>query len=464
MSTQLSDPTYIGDLGGGLIRRWSTRADQAGIAHLMSHVFRDSPDDPPNLRSADVARILLNGNFPYMGPGDFAVVEDTGRPGNPIVACTCLWRLRWRYGGIPLDVGQPEMVATDADYRKRGLARALFEMVETRSRAEGRLVLAITGIRYFYRKFGYEYALDLEGGRHVPVVAIPEQAEGESKACSLRLATLDDIPKLMRLYDLPSAASFVWHEATEAFWRHHITSWDERFVHEAGPTGTALYGRLHIILDQSGQVVGYTSLAAKRWGSDLMVFALQLDAGVNWQAAAPGLLRTLSAYGQQLPTVGEPAKPFSGIFFNLGRSHPLFDVLHDTVPMREEPPYTWYVRVPEVPAFLRHVAPVLEARLAGSIMPGYTGEMKIDFYRDGLRLQFAEGKLVLAESWQAPLYGNDANAGFPPFVFLQLLFGYHSLDELTVFLPDAWASPEATVLLNSLFPKHASVVYPLCTL
>ena len=33
--------------------------------------------------------------------------------------------------------------------------------------------------------------------------------------------------------------------------------------------------------------------------------------------------------------------------------------------MREEPPYAWYVRVPDMPAFLRHIAPVLEARLGG---------------------------------------------------------------------------------------------------
>lgn len=464
MSTQLSDPTYTGDLGGGLIRRWSTRADQAGIAHLLSHSFRDGPDDPPNVRSVDVARILMNGDFPYMGPGDFAIVEDTSRPGSPIVACTCLWRLRWRYGGIPLDVGQPEMVATDAAYRKRGLARALFEMVEARSTAEGRLVLAITGIRYFYRKFGYEYALDLEGGRQVPVGAIPEQPKGESETCSLRLATVDDIPELMRLYDLPSGASFVWNEATEAFWRHHITSWDEPIVREVGPTGTALYGRLHMILDRGGQVMGYAFLAAKRWGSDMVVFALQLDDKVNWQAAASCLLRALRAYGQQVPAIGEAAKPFSGIFFNVGRSHPLFDVLRDTVPMREESPYAWYVRVPDIPAFLRHVAPVLETRLARSIMPGYTGEVKIDFYRYGLRLQFSEGKLVMVEPWQAPLYGNDANAGFPPHVFLQLVFGYRSLDELSAFLPDAWAGPAATVLLNAVFPKQPSVVYPLCTL
>ena len=48
MSTQLADATYTGDLGGGLIRRWSTRTDQAGIGHLLSHVFRDGPDDPPD--------------------------------------------------------------------------------------------------------------------------------------------------------------------------------------------------------------------------------------------------------------------------------------------------------------------------------------------------------------------------------------------------------------------------------
>ena len=462
MSAILAEPTYIGDLGGGLIRRWSTRADEAGIADLLGRVFRDSPDDPPNVRSADVARILLHGDFPYMGPGDFAVVEDTSRPGSPIVACTCLWRLRWRYGGIPLDVGQPEMVATDAAYRKRGLARALFEMVEARSRAEGHLVLAITGIRYFYRKFGYEYALDLEGGRQVP--AIPEQPAAESEAYSLRLATLDDIPQLLRLYDLPSAASFVWHEATEVFWRHHITSWDEPVVRELGPTGTALYGRLHMILDPGGKVVGYTSLAAKRWGSDLVVFALQLDTGVNWQAAAPGLLRTLSAYGQQVPTVGESAKSFSGLFFNLGRSHPLFDVLRDSVPMPRGTALRLVFARADMPAFLRHIAPVLESRLAGSILPGYTGDVKVDFYGDGLRLQFVEGKLVVAEPWQAPLYGNDASAGFPPFVFLQLLFGYRSLDELSAFLFDAWASPEAAVLLNAMFPKQTSIVQPLCTL
>ena len=39
-------------------------------------------------------------------------------------------------------------------------------------------------------------------------------------------------------------------------------------------------------------------------------------------------------------------------------------------------------------------------------------ELKIDFYRGGLRLQFAQGKLVSAETWQAPAYRNAAYGGY----------------------------------------------------
>ena len=71
---------------------------------------------------------------------------------------------------------------------------------------------------------------------------------------------------------------------------------------------------------------------------------------------------------------------------------------------------------------------------------------------------------MVAEPWQAPAYGNDASAGFPPFVFVQLILGYRSLDELRAFLPDTWASPEAALLLNVLFPTQPSIMHPLCTL
>ncbi|MFL5587901.1 MAG: GNAT family N-acetyltransferase [Ktedonobacteraceae bacterium] len=145
MQTAIST-SYRRDLGDGLVLRWSTAEDTERIATLHSMVHRDKVEEPPNTNVKRVIHRLMNGDHPLMGPNDFGVIEDTGKEGNPVVACTCLWKHTWAYEGIPFSVGRPEMVATDPAYRNRGLIRALFEMVHERSEAKGDLVQAITGI------------------------------------------------------------------------------------------------------------------------------------------------------------------------------------------------------------------------------------------------------------------------------------------------------------------------------
>ena len=460
MSAHLAAPTYVGDLGNGLIRRWSTAADQEKIAQCMGLIYRDGADRPISRRAIDVARVLMAGDFPYMGPGDFALVEDASKPGCPVVAYTCLWRLLWSYAGIPFGVGQPEMVATDPAYRNRGLVRTLFEMIHARSAVEGHLVQAITGIPYFYRQFGYEYVLDLEGSRIVHVGVIPVKGDDTPEPYRLRLATLDDVPQLMVYYAQARGESLIWNEAPESFWRHHITAWDDPFV-QNDPLRTILHGRLYMIVGGDEAPVGYVRIAAKRWDEKVQIWGLHMTQAVNWQLAAPCLLRALHDCGLHLPPVEDNTKPLSEIELMLGRTHPLYTVLEGVLPLRSVPPYAWYLRVADIPAFLHHIAPVLEARLAASLLAGYTGEVKIDFYRGGLRLAFAQGKLALAEPWQAPAYGDEADAGSPPLVFLQLLFGYRSLAELRASFPDVWTNAQTTLLINTLFPKQPSNVQSL---
>ena len=51
---------------------------------------------------------------------------------------------------------------------------------------------------------------------------------------------------------------------------------------------------------------------------------------------------------------------------------------------------------------------------------------------------------------------------FPELTFLQLLFGYRSLDELRYAFADCGAyGDEVNVVLNTLFPKQASLVWPI---
>jgi GNAT superfamily N-acetyltransferase len=460
MTSLLADPTYSGDLGHGLIRRWSTRADQVKISHLMGSVFVNSPSDPFNIRAADEARIFMSDGFPYMGPGDIALVEDTSKPERPVVACVCCWQHQWSYGGIPFGVGRPENIATDPAYRNRGLVRALMEMFHARSATQGHLVQAITGIRYFYRQFGYEYVLDLGGSCVVTVTAIPNKTGDEPEPYTLRPATLADLPHLPALYDQARPNSLVWHEAGEAYWRYHITGWELPGARGQTALQLGFHGHLHMIIDSAGQVCGYTWLADKRWGNDLEVYALELAPQVNWQRALPALLRALRQHGTEIPAISPDTESFSEIWFGLWRAHPLYEVLGERLTARVEPPYAWYLRVPDLPAFVRHIAPVLEARLTQSLLVGYSGELKLSFYRGGLCLRFAQGKLLAAEPWQAA-DADEANGGCPPLLFLQLLFGYRSLAELRAIFPDAWAKAEAALLVNTLFPKQPSTVYSL---
>ena len=458
MSSLLAAPTYVGDLGHGLIRRWSTAADQAKIVDCLATVFRPSADAPLNVRAADEVRILMGGAHPFMGPEDWAIVEDASQPERPVVACTCCWSHTWSYGGIPFGVGQPELVATRPAYRKRGLVRAVFEMAHARSAAKGELVQVITGIPYFYRQFGYEYAMDLEGHRTVAAADVPARKEDEPEPYSLRLATVADIPHLDALYNQDRGKSLLWHKTNEAYWRAHLASWDDPAIQGKEVTQIGLIGPLRMIVDVDGQVCGYIWMAARRWSSALRVLALQLYPHVNWPQVMPALLRAIRAHGEQTLAVRPDAKPFSEIAFALGRSHPAYTVLGEKLAPRGEPPYAWYVRVAEVPGFIRHIAPVLEQRLANSLATGHSGELMIDLYRGGLRLQFEHGKLVAAEPWRAPDYGDDPPAGCPPLVFLQLLFGYRSLAELRAIFPDVYAEPEAALLIDILFPKQPSSV------
>src|SRR5215472_14245080 len=152
------DLSVTRDLGDGLLLRWSSSEDTEEVAYLTSTVFRDSEDEPPNTNLGNMMREFMSGEHPLMEPQDFVVVEDTRRAEHRIVACTCYWSQVWEYEGIRIGLGRPEIVATDASYRNRGLVRALFEEVHARSEAQGDLAQGITGISYFYRQFGYEYA------------------------------------------------------------------------------------------------------------------------------------------------------------------------------------------------------------------------------------------------------------------------------------------------------------------
>ncbi len=90
------------------------------------------------------------------------------------------------------------------------------------------MVQTITGIPYFYRQFGYEYALDLGVERETYTALIPPLAEGASEPYSLRDAIVNDIPLIARLYEQQCASNIVSTVIDESWWRHQIEHWHNR--------------------------------------------------------------------------------------------------------------------------------------------------------------------------------------------------------------------------------------------
>lgn len=461
MSIEQTTMTGARDLGDGLILRWSTPADLDKIGHLLATAFRNSAEDPLNMRMAEQPHLAARPDFPYRGETAWGIVEDTNKPERPVVACTCLWRHQWSYAGIPFGVGRPEFVASDPTYRNRGLVRKIFDLLHERSASEGHLLQAITGIPYFYRQFNYEYVLDLGGWRMTYLSLIPEKKGDDPEPYALRPATFDDIPHVMALYQQGRKSSLLWHEAPETYWRYLIGYWQDPAVQSRDITTLGMGLGLQMVVDATGAVCGYVAVGVRRGGRDLYVRDLYLYPQISLPTALPVLLRLLRDYGATIPVMKPDTPPLSEILFNFGRTHPIYDLLGEEVAPRQETPYAWYIRIPDVPAFIRHIAPVLEQRLADSPLAGYTGELKMDCYRGGLRIALTDGKLTTVETWRPPTYGDHANAGCPPLVFLQLLLSYRGLAALRSTYPDVWANSEATLLLNTLFPTSPSTVNAL---
>ncbi len=440
------------DVGDGLILRRATAADAEPLAQFHGRVFGCERFD--ELLAAYV-RHYMRESHPVIGPSNVLVVEDTRK--QQLVSSMILIPQTWTYAGIPFGVGRPEVVATDPAYRRRGLIREQFQAVHAMSESMGHLVQGITGIPWYYRQFRYEFALDLGGGRaayfsNVPALKVEDPAnssgKGEIESYRLRAMTIDDIPFAATLYDRECERSLVACPRPSSIWQYLL---------DDSPEASAYRVPIQIIETLDGRAVGYLQTSREIWSDMVRVNELAVGEGQSLRAVMPTVLRWMKSFAEAESK--SQNKPVNAIQFALGREHPVYDAIPELLP-RTQIPYGWFIRVPDVPRFIRHIAPALEARLARSAVAGYTGELKVSEYQRGFRFVFDNGKLADAESWQ-PTVEEAGDCGFPPLVFLRLLFGEKSLGELRAFYPDCWAKDEAGVLLDTLFPKQYSCVMPV---
>jgi predicted N-acetyltransferase YhbS len=373
---------------GGLVLRPAQPSDLDQIGALL--VDRGEPDDALDHR--------LVVQDPDAGWSSCAVVVD----GDRVVCTATLLDEEVRIGDVRLPTGQVELVASDRAYEGRGLVRALMRWAHDRSAARGHVIGLMVGIPYFYRLFGYEYAIDVP--QTLTMRATPP---GEG---TLRAATPADIPAMTALHEAAQ-------RGFDVAMPHSAPCWRWLLAHEAST--------VHV-LERDGTVVatGRTTVGDEV----LLAEAAALD-----EPAARDLLRGAAALGPKVRVVHRPGTVTAAAW----------QEYLDHEPRTRADQY--YVRIPDVAALLDRLRPLLWQRLDAAGID--RDDIVISTFGAHYRIP-KQGNVVTGGPMQAP--ATVGGAGVAPDHLAALLFGPLGIKGLTQLRPDVYAGDEA--LFEALFP------------
>ena len=422
--TQFSFPPaipYRQNLDNGFaLRTPASSEDVERVADFQASVH--GPEVGPMMRN------LLT-RHPAMQMEDQVFVEDDR--GN-VISGLCLIPWTWRYAGIDLPVGEMGVVATAEAYRGRGLVRTQVDYFKRRLQARGCLLSAIQGIPFYYRQFGYEYALPLEGGWRIGLDLIPTPDPARYRC---RPATQQDTPALAQFYQEAAGQLTVHAVRDEAVWDYLL---------EPFATANATSHQTWIVENDEGQAAGYFRTPLFHFGKEMVVdevSRLELE-------PAQIILHQLKLLALQDQN---PA-----IRLNLPAACDLVRLAH-ALGARDLGVYAWQIYIPDVPALLRALAPALERRLAGTLFARFNDRFVLSFYRQAITLHFAYGHLVEVSDYApAP---RQAHVSLPPAAFTPLILGHRSVEELRAAYPDVNIHGIWRLLMETLFPKTSSFIY-----
>jgi predicted acetyltransferase len=336
-----------------------------------------------------------------------------------IVSSMCFLETYWHMGKTVIKFGQPEFVGTLPDYRGRGLIRAQIEATDRWMEEGGFAFGLIGGISYFYRLFGYEYALDfprvghLHRDEHKAVFTMPDNVV-------VRHSAESDAPELVRMWRELIGDRDVYMEYDEATWRWRaLTRFHEESAHE---------DRVAV---QDGKVIGAVTLMGKAPN-------ILLEHFLGNELAAQALITDAFAISEvEMIRIGTDREGKIGQWIR--QFNP-----------RLQPPYAWFIKIMNVQRAFESLKGELERRVATSPFAGLTRDLEVGFYQSGILLKFENGAITEIKS----IPGNQSpKLGIAPDVLPKVLFGYRDLDELQNMFPDLDYPYNDQDLMRTLFPR-----------
>ena len=425
------------DLGNKLQLRFGEKEDVLQMVSLFDGVWKREPfrcwfED------------LLSGRHPNVSYDDFTVVEDTAT--GRIASFIGLVSQTWNYGGVFLGCGQPEAIVTHPDYRRHGLVKRQMEVIHDLSAARGELVQVIWGNPWYYRQFGYEYALEglWDIHRAIRPHHIHDAGNKGSFACRLREVGRADYKFIRRLHDTATKRHIIKVEKFDRDWEFHFEGWTK---------GAHASRDWRIIESPGGSPLGYLCFHDEAQSGGFGVHQIELIPEAGWAGLMPEILRQLFGLATELNGDTPPAD----IKLYLGSEHPAYTPISRGTRLEKGQLECLYVRVPDLVAYLRKITPALEQNLARSPAAGFTGDLKISLFRTGLEIAIQSGRITRIDPWRAENFWHVP--AFPDLTILQLVFGRRRCAELEDIYVDCNVDDRSALVLDSLFPKFKGTMW-----
>ena len=406
-----------------LLRRAESARDAKNLRDLFAEVFH--PEE------VGVLAETMFYHLPRMEYRYWFIAEEvkTAR----IVSAFALIPWTWEMDGVRLRVAEMGIVGTLEAHRGQGLVRALIIEFDATIREESFDLAVIQGIPGFYQQFGFSYAVPLENHINLPLDVISEAREGGP--FTFRLAGREDIPFLMKEDEACRAAFSLSAVRDEANWRYLLT-------HSLGTE----YGSEFWIMERRGGAERfYCRIPAQGFGTGLIVS--EISEGIS----ASGLDHLIRFCSQK---ARERDKPY--IRLNL---HDESAAARMAIGMgaKQQMPYAWQVKFPSRIDILTRLAPLLELRMNGSCFQGFSGTLRLNFFKTAIDLVWSEGVLESVRPAKGEAHHTFSIAAD---LFPALCLGHRTWQELRYIRLDVFPNSEKSgLLVDVLFPARRSWIH-----
>jgi hypothetical protein len=284
----------------------------------------------------------------------------------------------------------------------------------------------IQGIPWYYRQFGYAYALDHRPCIQLPLAAVPD----EWQPAAVEPAGPDDVPTLQALYDADVADLHVRVARATEDWDYLRQRAGAAFCLSRTAGGGPADGYAACRIDDG--VLRADEQAMRSVGAARAFLAWAKRQGA----------RSTELYGPPQGALWQVARSLGGA---------------------EPPGGQWLLRIPDPVRLLERLAPVLDARLAAAGRAGLEATLVINLFRGALRMRIAAGRIASVEDAgfvDASLGAEDGgDLLIPPDAFVRLVTGFRGLEELRDAWPELQVRPSARGLVETLFPRLGSWVH-----